>query len=65
MVEYATWVSVVRSTAGAKGANLNDFETNSTVIQVAAEIWRDRKQEIQAASRSKAEEIAGSEVNVS
>lgn len=65
MVAYETWVSIVRSTADRKGANLSDFETNSDLVSVAGAIWRDRKDEIKASSERQAREIADGEVSVS
>lgn len=64
MVDYSTWVSIVRSEADRKGADLTAFEENSAVVSVAASIWNDRKAELQSASRRTAEEIAGDEVTV-
>jgi len=65
MVAYENWVSVVRSEADRQGANLNDFETNSMIVEVAGAVWRDRKDEIRRANRTRAEEIARDEVTVS
>lgn len=65
MVEYSDWVGIVRRVASRKGADLSDFEENSAVVSVAADIWNDRKRELQQASQSRAEEIASAEVNVS
>lgn len=64
MVEYSTWVSIVRTEATEQGADLSDFETNSDLVSVAASIWNDRKQELQNASGSVAENIAAEEVTV-
>lgn len=64
MVEYSTWVSIVRTEATAQGADLHDFEKNSELIKVAAAVWNDRKQELQNASGPKAKRIAKAEVSV-
>lgn len=64
MVEYSTWVSIVRTEATEQGADLSDFETNSDLISVAAAVWNDRKAELQAASGREAEQIASAEVSV-
>lgn len=64
MVEYSTWVSTVRSVAGQKGADVSDFDTNSEVIGIAAQIWNDRKAEIEAMSQSQARKLANQEVSV-
>lgn len=64
MVDYSTWVSIVRSTSDRKGADLRQFEENSNVVSLAADVWNDRKAELKSASRTAAEEIADSEVTV-
>jgi len=64
MVDYSTWVSIVRSTSDRKGADLRQFEENSAVVSLAADVWNDRKAELQSASQTAAEEIADSEVTV-
>lgn len=64
MVEYSTWVSIVRRTARQKGADLSDFQENSNVVSVAADIWNERKNELKQASEGTAEEIATDEVSV-
>lgn len=64
MVAYERWVAIVRSTAARKGANLQDFETNSDLVSVAGAVWRDRKAELVEASETQAEEIADREVSV-
>ena len=63
MVSYEEWVGIVRETAGRKGADLSDFETNSTVVSVAASIWNDRP-DLKTAPASTAREVAESEVTV-
>ena len=65
MVAYSDWVSVCRSEADRQGADMNDFETNSMVVEVAGAVWRDRKDEIESANRSRAKEIARDEISVS
>ena len=64
MVDYSQWVSIVRSEAERKGADLTEFEENSAVVSVAAAVWNDRKQELQESSRDEAEAVASAEVNV-
>lgn len=64
MVDYSTWVSIVRSEADRQGADLTAFEENSAVVKVAAEVWNDRKGELSSASRTSAERVAGEEVSV-
>lgn len=65
MVDYETWVGVTRSVAAEKGADLRDFETNSQLVSVAAEVWNDRKQDIEAMSEGQARRLARQEVSVS
>lgn len=64
MVEYETWVGIVREEAAAQGADTSDFDTNSSIVSVAASIWNDRKQEIKNAGGRKAQQIAAAEVSV-
>lgn len=65
MVNYETWVSVVRTEANRQGADLRQFDENSNVVSVAADIWNDRKQELQNATEREARRVAEGEVNVS
>lgn len=64
MVEYSQWVGIVRTEAVSQGADLSDFEENSNVVSVAADIWNDRKAELKAATGREAEQIAADEVTV-
>jgi len=65
MVQYSTWVGIVRTEAASQGLDLSDFESNSELVSVAADIWNDRKQELQEAGGREAERIAAAEVSVS
>lgn len=62
MVEYSTWVRIVRLAADRKGANLNDFETNSEIVSVAASIWNDEP--VASMTQQEASELADEEVAV-
>jgi hypothetical protein len=64
MVDYSTWVSIVRSEADRKGADLTAFEENSAVVSLAAEVWNDRKAELRSASEQEARTVAEGEVTV-
>lgn len=64
MVEYSKWVSIVRSTAERKGADLSDFRMNSDVVSVAADIWNEQKPRLKAASVREAKQVADEEVSV-
>lgn len=64
MVSYEQWVSIARSVADRKGARLDEFEKNSELISLAADIWNDRKQELQNASKSQAKNVADEEISV-
>lgn len=64
MVDYSTWVSTVRTEAAEQGADLSDFEVNSSIVSVAASVWNDRKDELKAATGREAEKIAADEVSV-
>lgn len=64
MVQYHEFVRLVRREASRQGADLSDFEENSDVISVAADIWNDRKEELQNASEREAAAVAEEEVTV-
>lgn len=63
MVDYQTWVRIVRQTAGRKGADLSEFETNSEIVRAAASVWNDKPQ-LKTASVKHAEDVAKKEVTV-
>lgn len=63
MVEYEDWISVAFEVADRKGFASN-FDNNQELVSVAADVWRDRKQELRSASRSQAEAIAANEIHV-
>lgn len=62
MVAYETWVSIVRLAAERDGANLHDFETNSEIVSVAAELWNEFP--VDDMNQQEASELADSEVTV-
>jgi hypothetical protein len=64
MVDYSKWISIVRTEAASQGAELSDFEENSNIVSVGAEIWNDRKQELKNATGREAENIAQEEISV-
>jgi len=65
MVQYHVWIGAVRAAAKAQGADLRDFEANSNVVSVGADIWNDRKEEIRKANAQEARAIADEEISVS
>lgn len=64
MVTYSEWVGIVRSTAERKGADVSDFETNSAIVSVAADLWRQNKTDLERMGRSAARGFADGEVTV-
>lgn len=64
MVSYHSWVSIVFDTAKSKGAKIESTEDSRPVMSTAAEIWNDRKDELDTASESKAKQIATEEITV-
>lgn len=62
MVTYAQWVRICRETAARKGANLSEFETNSAIVSVAADIWNENRAYLNAASESQARDLADEEI---
>lgn len=63
MVEYHEWVKATFKTAKKKGY-APSFDDNSDVVKLAAEVWHERKTELQKASEAQAERIAEEEVTV-
>lgn len=80
MVEYQTWTQIAfdvaksrgfdpaqpggqRTLAGGRSFTRNN--PNAEAIQVIADIWQDRKQELLAASEQEARGIARDEVTIS
>jgi len=64
MVSYEKWVSIVRAEASVQGADLKDFETNSELVSVAADIWNDRKIDLEQYSPGRARNVANQEIEV-
>lgn len=63
MVEYSTWVGIVFDVAKSQGFRPS-FQANSEVVELAADIWQDRRTELQRASESQARAVAQAEINV-
>lgn len=64
MVEYHEWVKIAFAVAKAQGFEAS-FGENSAVVEVAADVWNDRKSELQKAGTREAEAIAKKEISVS
>lgn len=58
MVEYTEWTEIVHETFKDAGG---DYDQNpaTQVTSQAADVWQQRKEQLQASSRSQAERIAG------
>lgn len=68
MVTYQRWTSVCYEVARQKGATLEGpgtQEENRTLISVIAEIWNERKQELETATLAEARTVARQEITVS
>lgn len=63
MVSYQRWTQIAFAEADRQGMRSSQ-ENSQSLISVAAEVWRDRKQELQAATIAEAESIARNEINV-
>jgi hypothetical protein len=72
MVSYETWTSIAFEVARQRGASFSTTQSEiqsgdsptAQAISVFAEIWNDRKPELQQASESEARQIAEEEVQV-
>lgn len=68
MVTYQKWTSICYEVARQKGASLEGPGTqseNQSLVSVIAEIWNDRKDDLDTATVSEARTIARQEVHVS
>lgn len=63
MVTYQKWTQVAFNVARRKGMETSQ-EQSQSLISVAAEVWRERKSELSAATQSEAERIADEEITV-
>lgn len=64
MVSYQRWTSIVFDVARQRGAQFGSIEDGQPVIRLAAEVWKDRKDEIAPVSVAEARDIALEEVEV-
>lgn len=64
MVSYRNWVSLVFETAKKKGAKTSEPGANPQILSLAAEIWRERKDELRQMSENSARGVAEQEVEV-
>lgn len=63
MVSYQKWTQIAFQTARKKGMRTSQ-EQSQSLISVAAEVWRDRKSELSAATQAEAQRIANEEITV-
>lgn len=63
MVSYQAWTSILFDVVKTSGVEMSR-ETASDTVSVGAEIWQDRKADLQSATRQEARRIAGEEINV-
>lgn len=64
MVSYQRWTSIAFEVAREKGAQFDSLSSSSDGIQVFADIWNDRKDELSAASVQEARQVAREEISV-
>lgn len=64
MVSYQRWTSIVFDVAQSEGAQIDNIADGSSVISVAAEIWRDRRGELSTATIAEARDVARQEIDV-
>lgn len=68
MVSYQKWTSICYDVANEKGAELTGpgtQGTNQTLVSLIAEVWNDRKAELNTATVAEAQNVARQEITVS
>lgn len=63
MVSYQRWTEVAFRVARSKGMESSQ-ENSQALISVVAEVWNDRKSELNTATVSEAESVARQEIDV-
>lgn len=62
MVSYQKWTSIAFEVSKEKGAQIEDISDGSNVVSVAADIWRDRREELSTSTVSEAKDVARQEI---
>lgn len=64
MVSYQKWTSIVFEVAKEKGEVIDSQKASAQTVSVGADIWRDRKDELTAATIAEAKNVARQEITV-
>lgn len=64
MVSYQKWTSIVFDVAKSKGAQFEGISDGQPVVQLASEVWQERKADLNTATDAEARRIAQDEVQV-
>ena len=64
MVTYQKWTQIAFKIARQKGMRSSQENSQDLIGAVVAPVWRDRRDELSAATVSEAERIAGEEISV-
>jgi hypothetical protein len=63
MVSYQKWTAVCFDVAKSKGLETSQ-RASADLVSLAAEVWNDRKEELETATEAEARRVARSEVQV-
>lgn len=63
MVTYQTWTSIAFDVASSKGMNSSQ-ENSADLVSVVADVWNDRKDELDTATKAQARQIAQEEITI-
>lgn len=64
MVSYQTWTSVVFDVVKSHGGEFDSIDDGAEVVEIVADIWRDRADELKTATKAEARNIALQEIEV-
>jgi hypothetical protein len=64
MVSYQRWTEIAFRVARQKGMETSQ-ENSQNLISIVADVWNERKSELNAATVSQAENVAEQEISVS
>lgn len=67
MVSYQKWTKVAYNVAERKGADITGLgtqENNQVLVSVIAEVWNERKDELDSATVAEARTIAEQEIEI-
>lgn len=64
MVTYQSWTATVFEVAKDEGAQFENISDGANVVSLAADIWRERGEELKTATAVEARNIARQEIEV-